>query len=89
MSNLYEVLGVSRDATLSEIKKGYRLMAKKYHPDKQTEVNPVTTQKFLEIVDAYSVLSSESLRASYDKELELKEATNSIKEQISQKRKKI
>ena len=87
MSDLYEILGVPRDATPSQIKKGYHSMAMKYHPDKQTEVNVETSQKFLAIVDAYTVLSNESLRNAYDKELELKEATNSFKQEISTKRK--
>lgn len=62
----YEVLGVSRNATEAEIKKAYRLLAKKYHPD----VNPgdkSAEAKFKEINEAYEVLSDPQKRAQYDR----------------------
>lgn len=62
----YEVLGVPRSASLDDIKKAYRKLAKKYHPD----VNPGDKEaeaKFKEINEAYSVLSDEEKRASYDR----------------------
>ncbi|MEI3527245.1 MAG: DnaJ domain-containing protein [Bacilli bacterium] len=51
----YEVLGVSKDATQEEIKKAYRTLAKKYHPDVSTDPN--ATEKFAEIQVAYDCLS--------------------------------
>ncbi len=62
----YEVLGVSKTATLDEIKKAYRQLAIKYHPDKNPG-NKEAEEKFKEAAEAYSVLSNEEKRAKYDK----------------------
>lgn len=61
----YEVLGVSRDATEEEIKKAYRKLARKYHPDVNKE-DKDATEKFKEINEAYEVLSDPEKRAQYD-----------------------
>ena len=62
----YEVLGVSKDASQDEIKKAYRSLAKKYHPDVSTEPKDVAEAKFKEISEAYEILSDEEKRKLYD-----------------------
>ena len=61
----YEVLGVSKTATQDELKKAYRKLAKKYHPDLNKD-NEEAAEKFKECNEAYSVLSDDQKRAQYD-----------------------
>ena len=62
--SLYEILGVDKNATQSEIKKAYRKLARKYHPD--VNKSPEAEEKFKEINSAYEILSDEEKRAKYD-----------------------
>lgn len=60
----YKILGVSRSATAEEIKKAYRTLARKYHPDVSKEAN--AEEKFKEVGEAYEVLRDKEKRAQYD-----------------------
>ncbi|PIA13915.1 hypothetical protein COEREDRAFT_77069 [Coemansia reversa NRRL 1564] len=62
--DFYDVLGVNKDASQSEIKKAYYQLAKKYHPDANKE--PDAKDKFVKIQEAYDTLSDENKRRSYD-----------------------
>lgn len=64
----YIVLGVSKDANLEKIKRAYRSVAKKYHPDAGGSAED--REKFLEIKEAYETLADEAARRKYDRERE-------------------
>lgn len=68
MHNYYRILGVSTAATNEEIRRAYRVLARRYHPD----VNPgkSSEEKFKQIAEAYAVLSDATRRKQYDLELE-------------------
>jgi len=61
----YEILGVNRDATADEIKKAYRKLAMKHHPDRNPD-NPKAEGLFKEAKEAYEILTDEQKRAAYD-----------------------
>merc|ERR1712071_458653 len=65
--NYYKILGVSRNANKSEIKKGYRDGALKWHPDKNTDNVEEAEKMFQDIGEAYEVLSDEEKRGKYDR----------------------
>ncbi len=64
--DFYEVLGVSRDADEGTIKKAYRKLALRYHPDRNPD-DPEAEARFKEASEAYSVLSDQQKRATYDR----------------------
>lgn len=66
--NHYHILQVNSNATADDIKKAYRLLAKRYHPDYNPN-DKAAHEKFLEITIAYETLSNNSLRTAYDKSL--------------------
>ena len=83
----YEILGVSRNATLEEIKAGYRQEIKKFHPDKRASMDKATfdpiderVKDFLaqQIIDAYRTLKDSSLKATYDATLPEKKSEEEL-----------
>lgn len=66
LKNLYSILGLSTSATEEEIKKAYKELAKKLHPDRN---NGIETEQFKEITEAYDILSDKKKKAEYDKEI--------------------
>lgn len=68
MPTHYEILGVSKDASESEIKKAYRSLSLKYHPDRNPD--PSVQEKYKDINDAYDILSDSQTKKQYDQELQ-------------------
>nr|WP_240739297.1 DnaJ domain-containing protein [Marinitoga lauensis] len=63
----YGILGISKNATPEEIKKAYRQLVKKWHPDRHQENKKEAEEKFKEIQEAYEVLSDPQKKALYDR----------------------
>jgi hypothetical protein len=63
--NYYEILEISTEATREEIKKSFRNLALKYHPDKNKN-SEESKQQFVKLVEAYEVLSDDQARRNYD-----------------------
>ena len=61
----YDVLGVGRSATKDELKKAYRKLAMKYHPDRNPD-DSKAAEKFKELSEAYEILSDDQKRQTYD-----------------------
>jgi molecular chaperone DnaJ len=62
----YEILDISRDASIQEVKRGYREAAVRWHPDRNPD-NPEAEERFKEAAEAYAVLSDADKRARYDR----------------------
>ncbi|MEM6611893.1 MAG: J domain-containing protein [Cyanobacteria bacterium P01_C01_bin.72] len=73
--NYYEMLGVGKNASSSEIKKAYRTLAIKYHPDRNLG-NKAAEEKFKDINEAYEILSDQTRRVQYDQSLNSKPFDN-------------
>lgn len=65
MPDYYEVLGLAQGASQEDIRKSFRALALKYHPDKNKN-SEESKQKFMKIVEAYEVLSNEQTRKKYN-----------------------
>lgn len=65
MTDLYHVLGVTKDATAEDINDAYRLLAKKYHPDRNVG-DEFAAARYAEVDEAYSILSDPERRSRYD-----------------------
>ena len=66
-NDFYKILGIKKDATDAEIKKAYRKLALKWHPDKNPNNREEAEEKFKKINEAYSVLSDKNKRRQYDR----------------------
>jgi molecular chaperone DnaJ len=75
----YEILGVNKDASIQEIKKAYKKLAKKWHPDLNRDNIKVAEEKMKEINVAYTTLSDEVARIDYNKKLEAEANKGSAK----------
>jgi curved DNA-binding protein CbpA len=76
--NLYNILEINTNASINEIKKAYRKLSLKYHPDKQINsilTNEEKNEKFIKLRNAYEILSDENKRETYDKKIQ-KNKTN-------------
>ena len=67
MSDYYSTLGVERKASEEDVKKAYKALAKKWHPDKNPNNQDVATRKFKEVSEAYQVLGDSVKRREYDR----------------------
>lgn len=87
MSNdYYIILGLSKGADLNQIKRAYRKIAKKYHPDMTP--SEAESEKFLEVKEAYETLIDEKKRSEYDQELAKQKISPHRVTRVSEKRRK-
>ena len=70
MKNYYEILGISENASNSEVEKKYAELTAKYHPENFAgEAKKIVEERLQDVKEAYSVLSDDFLRNQYDKEI--------------------
>ena len=75
--NLYELLEIDSNSSDKEIKKAWKKLALKYHPDKNNN-NNISNEKFIKIKYAYDILSNNDLKKQYDKQLKFRIKSNNI-----------
>jgi len=68
MVDYYSILGLANNATKDDVKKAYKKLAKKWHPDKNPDNQEEATRRFKEVSEAYQVLVDDSKRRTYDRE---------------------
>lgn len=73
MDDYYRALELNENASIDEIRKSFRTLALKYHPDKNKDEG--SKEKFMKIVEAYEVLSDESGKKNYDESITIKKNT--------------
>lgn len=89
-NTLYEVLEVSENASAEVIEKAYKVLAKKYHPDLQSEANKKSAEnKMKKINEAYDVLGNEEKRKEYDKTLEQQRREEKLKQEMELERQRL
>ena len=77
MKNFYQTLNISKNASQSEVKQAFRILAHKYHPDKNSDIN--ASDKFKEIYEAYEILVNHEKRKVYDILYEAQERQTKVK----------
>jgi len=75
MSNPYEILGIPKNSSIEEIKKAYKTLVKKFHPDKISDNNKKKERKFEIITEAYNLLKDEESRKQFDEISEIIDST--------------
>ena len=83
MINHYQILNISENATIEEIKIAYRKLAILYHPDKNKNID--ANQKFVKIKNSYDVLLDPIKRKKFDKELEIQRLQSKIYNELNKK----
>lgn len=73
MDDYYKVLELNMNASIDEIRKSFRALALKYHPDKNKNVG--SKEKFMKVVEAYEVLSDSNGKKNYDESITIKKNT--------------
>mmetsp|Transcript_44487 Transcript_44487/g.69579 ORF Transcript_44487/g.69579 Transcript_44487/m.69579 type:complete len:211 (-) Transcript_44487:513-1145(-) len=82
----YAVLGITSEATPAEIKKAHKVLALRYHPDKN-EGDEAAAKKFMEIQESYNVLTDEKLKQAFDELVKVKQEKEARKNDMNKKRK--
>ena len=89
-NTLYEVLEVSENASAEVIEKAYKVLAKKYHPDLQSEANKKSAEnKMKKINEAYEILGNEVKRKEYDRSLAQEREEERLKQELELERQRI